>query len=219
MPPRMPGGPSCRHVRAPLGRVLASRHRSHRPPNLLRTALIELSRLRHCCPDSPRGDPGTDGVRRFCAGTHHPTRPGCWTSRVASARSTPLPGWRARLRRGRRTRHRTHATLPEETVGAYGREMRRPSTTRCLRSGLRARLVMSDVPQNDWLDAGPVEPVVAGGRRRRLGHGYAPPKGPHRAPTHHLPTDRRRAAVRAAPGERDGRPGTRWMPARSEPGA
>ena len=121
--------------------------------------------------------------------------------------------------RGDRTQNRTHATLPDEKRSAYGREMRRTWTTRCLRPGLRARLTLSDVRHDDLLDAGPVGPMVAGGRRCRLGRRYAPPKGPHRAPTHHSPTDRRHAAVRAAPGERDGRPRSRCLPARSEPGA
>ena len=138
-------------------------------------------------------------------------------------RSTPdgtgRSGGRAAGERGRRTRHRTHATLPDEKVGAYGRDMRRPWTTSCLRPGLRARLTVSTMRPDDGIEAGPVGPLVAGGRRCRLQLGYAPPKGPHRAPTHPSPTDRRRAAVRAAPGERDGRPETPWMPAPSEPGA
>ena len=124
-----------------------------------------------------------------------------------------------RLRRGRRTRHRTHATLPDWKTSPYGREMRRPWTTRCLRPGLRARLTLSAGPQDDLLDAGPVGPLVAGGRRCRLGPGYAPPRGPHRAPTHPSPTDRRRAATRAAAREQDLCPGTPCMPTRNEPGA
>jgi hypothetical protein len=134
---------------------------------------------------------------------------------AASARST-LARHGRQPERGRRTRHRTHATLPDWKTSAYGREMRRPWTTRCLRPNLRARLTLSDARQDD---ARPVGPWVAGGRRCRLQPRYAPPRGPHRAPTHPSPTDRRRAAVRATPRERDGRPGSRCLPARGGPGA
>ncbi len=167
-------------------------------------------------PEHGKGAPGGAPRRPIWRPTWRPIWRPTWRGPEDPSEEDPGAGSERGTGRGDRTRNRTHATLPDEKRSAYGREMRRPWTTRCLRPGLRARLTLSDVRPDDRLDAGPVGPMVAGGRRCRLGPGYAPPKGPHRAPTHPSPTDRRRAAVRAAPRERDRRPGSRCT---ASPGA